>query len=887
MTSVSKSPAHSAPPGGLSPAMRQYAQQKKQAGDAVLLFRMGDFYETFYDDAKLVSRVLGIALTSRSKGENPIPLAGIPYHALDNYLKKLVEAGYRVAISEQVEDAKQAKGIVKREIVRVVTPGTLTDEMLLDEHDDSALAAVCVRAERVGLAVVELASGRFRVFDPGSEALIDELVRLRPAELLVDETAFETTGDSLSRRMAETVQSICNTAIAHRPAFEWGEHHAEQTLRDHFGVASLTGFGIEQVDVSVCAAGAILTYLNETQKTSLSHVTKIVRHTTTAYVQIDHNSWRSLEIDRTLRSGAIEGSVLHAIDRTVHPIGVRRLRRWLGAPLTDVDDIRARQDAIGAFIESSATCTEVRTLLKGMADVERIASRVALGRASPRDLAGLGITLGHLPALQRALADLGPAMLREVGDGFSDTEGLAHELQRSIRPDAPPTIREGGIIAAGYDAELDRLRAIGADGRTWLADYQKREVEATGINGLKIAFNRVFGYYIEISNTHRDRVPAHYVRRQTVKNAERYITDELKKYESEVLTAEERAQARETTLFEGIRELVAAEISVLQRVADGLGRLDVLAALAELAVDQRYTRPTLVEECCLHIVDGRHPVLDRVLEGQFVPNDCRMSARDSRVIIITGPNMAGKSTYIRQVALLTLLAQCGSYVPASEMTFSPVDRIFARVGASDELARGQSTFMVEMSEAANILNNATDRSLVILDELGRGTSTFDGLSLAWAITEHLAETIGCRTLVATHYHELTELADLHEGISNCNVAVREWEKSDTGESSIVFLHRIVPGSTDKSYGVHVARLAGVPQKVVQRSREILAELERNFARESHTAELSGRPVPPDAQLTLFENRAEAVARKLQETDINSLTPLDALQRLRELQDDLS
>ncbi|HUU86024.1 MAG TPA: DNA mismatch repair protein MutS [Phycisphaerae bacterium] len=885
-TAPSKSARTAGPPKtDLTPAMRQYVEQKQQVGDAILLFRMGDFYETFYEDARTISQALGIALTSRSKGgdNEPIPLAGIPHHALETYLTRLVQAGFRVAISEQVEDPKLAKGVVKREVVRIITAGTLTDEALLDERADNVLTAVCDDGRALGVAAIELSSGRCQVFDIPDRAVLDELVRLGPAEFLIDE---ESATDSRVARLADELLSLCQSTITRRAAHEFVEYNAEQTLRDHFGVATLAGFGFDQMTPSLRAAGAILAYLKETQKTALSHITTVRRHVSDTVVQIDHNTWRSLEIERTLRGGAREGSLLAAVDRTVHPIGARLLRRWLRSPLRRMDAIAARQDTTAYFVERQAVRRNVRLALKSMSDVERIAARVAMLRATPRDLAGLGNTLNRLPDLRRQLGDTLPALLADLTESLGGLEDVADLLEKSIRPDAPSTVQLGGIIRDAYDQELDRLHAIGRDGQDWLARYQHQQAEATGIPSLKVGFNKVFGYYIEVSHAHQERVPPDYVRKQTVKNAERYITDELKRFETEVLTAEEKARDLEAALFERIRAQVAERIKDLLRVADAVGQLDVLAGLAELAVRQRYVRPALSEELALHLRGGRHPVLEQSLADGFVPNDCHLDADEGRLLIITGPNMAGKSTYIRQVALIALLAQTGSFVPADEMTFSPVDRIFARVGASDEIARGQSTFMVEMTESANILNNATPQSLVVLDELGRGTSTFDGLSLAWAITEHLANNVRCLTLMATHYHELTELSDLLGGVKNYNVAVRESTDAD-GHESIVFLHRIVPGGTDKSYGLHVARLAGVPADVVTRSREVLAELERGFQRETKTTPLSRkRTKKDDAQLMLFTDPAEQVAKDLQSLDVNALTPLDALAKLKGFQDRL-
>ncbi len=852
--------------------MRQYAEQKKRVGDAVLFFRMGDFYETFYDDAVRCSKVLGIALTSRNKGAvDEIPLAGIPYHALDAYLKKLVAAGYRVAISEQLEDASQAKGVVKRDVVRIVTAGTLTDEALLNERDDNTLAALCVRDNQAGLALIELAGGRFEVIDVPLAAMLDELVRARPAELLVDDER-----DGPAQRMADEVRHICGTEVTRRLAHEFTAYQAKRSLTEHFEVAGLAGFGFDEMSPSLCAAGCVIQYLQETQKTSLGHIASIRRRAVSDHLQIDHSTWRSLEIERTLRSGSTEGSLFWAVDRTVHPMGGRTLRRWLRAPLIDVGEIGGRHDAVGYLGESDAVRSELRRRLKGVADVERIAGRVALARTSPRDLCCLGQTLEALPHMAEPLAECRVPFLTDIAEALQGLDDLGNLLCRAIREGAPSITRDGGFIADGFDEELDRLRGVGTDGQQWLATYQKNEAERTGITNLKVGFNRVFGYYIEVSHGGRERVPPEYVRKQTIKSAERYITDELKQYETEVLTARDRAIELEGKIFEQLRVQAADRVKDLLRVAGALGRLDCIAGLAELAIERRYVRPVFIDDGGLEIRDGRHPVLDRTLNDDFVPNDTLMACDDAHVLVITGPNMAGKSTYIRQVALLSLLAQVGSFVPAGSMSCSVVDRLFARVGSSDEIMRGQSTFMVEMTEAANILHNATSRSLVVLDELGRGTSTFDGLSLAWAITEHLATEIKCRSLIATHYHELTELAELLRGVRNYNVAVREH-----GAEGVVFLHKIVPGGASKSYGIHVAKLAGIPKPVIQRSGEVLDELQHGFERESRTPQLARKQTKDASQLALFREPGDELLDALRSLDPQSMTPLDALKRIAE------
>jgi len=891
---ATQSKAGSKKTGGLTPAMRQYADQKAAAPDALLLFRMGDFYEMFWEDAETASRVLGLTLTTRNKGENPIPLAGIPYHALASYLTKLVKAGYKVAISEQVEDPKQAKGVVKREVVRIVTPGTLTDDALLDKSEDNYLACVCQRRDGLGLACVELSTGAFWVQPVDEASLVDELARLDPAELLLPEMPIDRP-DPLAQRLSGLTDDAGGSglAITRRPPHVFDPYQAEQILCKHFGVVTLEGFGFKRIDPSLCAAAVIIDYLAETQKTSLPHIVSLKCRNTSDFVWIDQATWRSLEVDRTIRSGSVAGSLVYAIDRTASAMGARCLRRWLAAPLRKGSAIIERQQAIADLLCDPHLLNDMHQALGELADIERITARLGVGRASPRDLLALGRTLLKVEEIADRLDTLSQRtdlasqelcpFLSARSKALRGQRDLAEFLTNAIHPEAPIVLIDGGMIAPGYDEELDRLRSIGSDGKQWLADFQAREIERTGIPSLRTGFNNVFGYYIEVTNTHHDRVPPHYVRKQTLKNAERYITDELKKYETEVLTARDKAIAREQELFEVIRQHAVEHIQPLQRVALSVAEIDVVAGLSHLADERRYVRPEVVGEgIALEIKDGRHPVLEQTLAEKFVPNDCRLglpndqgdpSAKSETLIILTGPNMSGKSTYIRQVALLTLLAQTGSYVPAESMRFSPADRIFARVGASDEITRGQSTFMVEMSEAANILNNATDHSIVIIDELGRGTSTFDGLSLAWAITEQLVTGIGCRALFATHYHELTQLADYLAGVANYNVAVREWE------DNVIFLHRIIRGGTDRSYGVHVAKLAGVPRDVIARSQELLSELETNMASPGRSPKRASRRNKRDNQLMLFADPADDVIAELRKFDLNNTTPLDALKAL--------
>jgi DNA mismatch repair protein MutS len=917
------------------PAMRQYLDQKARVGDAILLFRMGDFYETFYEDAKTIARVLGLTLTARDKNSgSPVPLAGVPYHAADRYIARLVAAGYKVAVSEQLEDPREAKGVVKRDIVRIITPGTLTDENLLDEKSDNFLAAICPtarpwRSGDIGVSGVELASGKFfaRMVRPAE--LIDELARLRPAELLVPESVIDGQ-DSL----IEEIKEQLTLTITPRGAHVFDAHLGERALCEQFGVGTLSGFGFDQFDASLCAAASLLDYLRETQKSALRHLLSIQPLSRDAHVLIDTVTLRSLEIERTMRDPGApgrEGTLLWAMDQTVNPMGARRLRQWLCYPLSAAAEICRRQQAVADLMDAPDRLRMLRDLLGEACDLERIIARLGVGRATPRDMVALGQTLQLLEEMRTAIgaglksqkveksknrnedrsappqtANRKPQseidLLDELCSPLAGHEALAGELLRAIKDDAPHIVRDGGFIADGYHAELDRLRQIAQQGSRYLAEYQAREIQRTGISSLKVGFNSVFGYYIEITHQHRDKVPAEYVRKQTVRNAERYITDELKRHEHDVLGAADKSKQLEIEIFEEIREKAQKHLASLQIAADAMATLDVIAAFAEIARTRNYCRPEVAEQNAggLEIVDGRHPVLDLTLAERFVPNDCLLHAMpgdaahqatspqpQASLMIITGPNMAGKSTYIRQVALLTLMAHTGSYVPAKSMRWRPVDRIFARVGASDELSRGQSTFMVEMVEAARILNNATPRSLVILDEIGRGTSTYDGLAIAWAMTEHLAQRVGCSALFATHYHELTELAQQLPGVVNFNVAVREQLRPGDAGRGVVFLHKIVPGASDRSYGVHVAAMAGLPRSVVKRSEQVLAELEQRGHRLPAATTVGG--TQSDDQLLLFgavQQETPAwclvLADRLRSLNLDDTTPLAALGVLHDL-----
>ena len=858
----------------LTPAMRQYWEHKQQVPGAILLFRMGDFYEMFYEDAELGARVLGIALTSRDGGRTP--LAGIPHHALESYLAKLVGAGYKVAISEQIEDPRQARGIVQRAIVRIVTPGTLTDETLLERTRPNVLAALATcqggaPAQRgdPGLAWLELSTGEFVVLTAPMDRLLNELGRLDPAEvLLADEVAWGR--DDLTA----AVRSRTEAVVTLRSPTDFAPQRAAQVLREHFETAGLEGFGFEQVDAALQAAGALLAYVRETQRLAASHLRPPRRQPLESHMILDAVTLRSLEVERTLRTGAREGTLLAAVDRTRNPMGARLLRTWLRYPLRDVAEIRRRQNVVRWLREATPVRSAVHRALSEIGDLERTLGRLGVQRCTPRDLRTLGDGLARLREIRALLEQGAPPEAQALAEQLAGLDELAARLCAALRPDAPVTLREGGIFAEGYDAELDRLRSMQRDGQQWLAQFQAREIQRTGIPSLKVAYNKVFGFYIEVTHTHQRRVPPDYVRKQTTKNAERYVTEELKRHEAEVLSAETKANSLEYELFVSLRDGLRPQIPAMQRAAAACAELDVLAGWAELAGERHYCRPEFDAEPVLEIRDGRHPVLEQTLDARFVPNDTELVAAARSLALITGPNMAGKSTYIRQVALLVLLAHCGAWVPARNMRLGLVDRIFTRVGATDELVREQSTFMVEMVETANILHNATQRSLVILDEVGRGTSTFDGIALAWAITEHLATRIGCRTLFATHYHELTELGELLEPVFNLNVAVREYE------DQVVFLHRIVPGAAGRSYGLHVGKLAGLPRSVLERANAVLNELERTFARESQRPVLAAAQRRRIRQLRLFEEPEEMIVRELRDLDLSACTPEAALGRLR-------
>ena len=862
--------------------MKQFHQFKSRYADAILFFRMGDFYETFYEDAKTCSRVLGLTLTSRSKGDNPIPLAGVPYHAVDGYIKKMLQAGYKVAVCEQIEDPGTAKGVVKRDVVRIVTPGTLTDDILLNAKEDNFLCAASLGTNSAAaISWVDISTGHFFVQQIAEDKLLDELLRLSPAECLLADRRGELF-EHETKKLAKDITQLTNAIITERPGWYFDLYQGRQRLLKHFGTTTLEGFGISDGDdLLIPPAGAIIEYLNETQKTALGHIHNLKKVNRSQFLQIDATSLRSLEILRTIRTESRKNSLLDCLDETLTAMGGRMFHNWLCMPLCDLGAIELRQDAVEEFKESDTKSAEVRKLLSDVADIERIAARISTFRATPPDLLALAATLRRVPLLRNILQTFSADLALHTAKRCDSMDELAELLESAIEPNCPTHLRDGGVIKAGFSEELDSLRSISTDGQSWLKNYQKQQAERTGIANLRISYNQVFGYYIEINHSQAGKAPADYVRRQTVKNAERYITDELKEFETRALSANEKSLELEQKLFEQLRSQAGGYISRLQQLADAIAQCDCLSALAFLAKRRNYIRPKITDGGELVIHEGRHPVLAETLGPDFVSNDIELGGAGGDVLIITGPNMSGKSTYIRQTALLVLMAQAGSFIPAKDATIGLVDRIFTRVGASDELVRGQSTFMVEMTEMANILNNATAKSLVILDEVGRGTSTYDGLSLAWAITEHIAGRTKCRTLFATHYHELTELAELFGNVRNCNVAVREWM------DEVVFLHRILPGGTDKSYGIHVAKLAGVPKSIIERSVEILRELENTFAKEATGEQLARHKTKEPDKDSLFVQKQKNVLDKLASADINNLTPIEAINLLNQIKNEIN
>jgi DNA mismatch repair protein MutS len=863
----------------LTPAMKQFRYFKDKYPDAVLFFRMGDFYETFYEDAKICARVLGLTLTSRSKDTNPIPLAGVPFHAVEGYLKKMIQAGYKVAVCEQVEDPKKAKGVVKRDVVRIVTPGTLTDDVLLEEKNNNFLAAVAIGPKIAAISWVDISTGHFFAIETASEKIIDELQRLSPRECLLADVRGELFASD-HQKLKKQISQLTSAIITERPAWYFEPHSAHAALLKQFSVNTLEGFGIDENSIIPQAAGAIIEYLKETQKTALSHITLIKKLDRSNCLQIDPVTLRSLEVLQTMRTGSVRGSLLNCIDETKTAMGGRLIRNWLTMPLSDIEQIKLRQNAVEELTTSDRLCSQLAELLSEISDIERIAARISTRRNSPRDLLSLARSLAIVPALRELLSSRSSQLLNGLSTRCDSMDDLREQIDSAIVDEPPSHLRDGGVIKQGYNANLDSLRNISKDVRSWLVSYQQKQIERTGIHNLKVGYNKVFGYYIELPRSAAEKAPTDYTRKQTLKNAERYITEELHQYQEKALSAHEKSLELEQKLFEELCDTSASFISRLQALAAVIAACDCICCFATISRQRGYVRPAFEPEPVLDIQQGSHPVLAQSLSSDFVPNDTILGGDEPTLAIITGPNMAGKSTYIRQVALLVLLAHTGCFVPASSARIGITDRIFTRVGASDEIATGRSTFMVEMTETANIINNASEKSLVILDEVGRGTSTYDGLSLAWAITEHIARNIKCRTLFATHYHELTELANLFENVKNLNVAVREWM------DEVVFLHKILPGGTDKSYGVHVAKLAGIPDSIISRSKSILAELQDSFQKEVDGNKITQAPEAPPPE-PLFDQKGKSVLDRLTAVDVDNLTPIEAINLLNEIKNEMN
>jgi DNA mismatch repair protein MutS len=880
--------------------MEQYLQIKEKYKYCLLFYRLGDFYELFFEDALIASRELEITLTGKDCGmEERAPMCGVPFHSADGYIAKLVEKGYKVAICEQVEDPKTAKGIVKRDVIRVVTPGTQLDTNVLEEGKNNYIMCLYLAKGKYGVAVCDVSTGEFLTTVLNSESkVIDEIARFVPSEILANAEVVENSeGDFLNR-----VEQLFDLKISTQPSNDFVLSSADICLCNHFKVLNLGCFGLDEEPLCVCACGALMHYLTDTQKNSLNHISTIKKYTSNKYMVLDISSRRNLELTQTIRDKGKKGSLLWVLDKTKTAMGARLLRSFLEQPLVDVEEITKRLDAVEILKNAVFDRADLQELLGTVYDIERLMGRVVYGTANARDLVALRASFENIPHIKRLLTGLKGDYIVQIADDMDELEDIFNLINTTIADEPPFSVREGGIIKTGADEEIDKLRAAKEKGSTWLMELETREREATGIKNLKVKYNKVFGYYIEVSNGNLSMVPERYTRKQTLANCERYITGELKEIEDVILKADEALNDMEYDLFAKVRSTVAANINRIQKTAKAISLCDVLQSLAEVAEKNGYVKPKVDTSGELEIVNGRHPVVERTItDGSFIPNDVCIDTDTNRLAVITGPNMAGKSTYMRQTALIVIMAQIGSFVPASKARIGIVDRVFTRVGASDDLATGQSTFMVEMVEVANILNNATQNSLLILDEIGRGTSTFDGLSIAWAVLEHIARNIGARTLFATHYHELTELEGKVDGVKNYCVLVKE-----QGEK-VIFLRKIVMGSTDRSYGIHVAKLAGVPKSVTNRAEELLNSLSGYKPNTSGMLQADGNSALNDSvddseDYVYPDVKPERVALKFSDTvpeglsevgdellalDVNAMSPLDALKKLYELKEKLS
>ena len=874
---------------GLSPMMAQYVETKKQYKDCILFYRLGDFYEMFFEDALTASRELEITLTGKECGlEERAPMCGVPYHAVDNYLNRLVQKGYKVAIAEQMEDPKLAKGLVKREVIRVVTPGTITSASALDETKNNYLMGIIYMGDNMGVSVADITTGDFLVTEVDSDrVLFDEINKFSPSEIICND-AFCMSGIDI-----EDIKERYHLTVSVLEAHFFQEESCRKVLREHFKVSSLEGLGLGDYDCGVTAAGAVLQYLYETQKSTLDHMTTIVPYATGQYMVLDSSTRRNLELLETMREKQKRGSLLWVLDKTHTAMGARLLRTWIEQPLISREAIQERQKAIEELNLNYISREELGEYLNPVYDLERLIGRISYKSANPRDLLAFKNSLGMIPPIRQLLNEFTSPNLKALYEDMDTLEDLYELIERAIEEEAPITVREGGMIKDGFSEEADRLRHAKTEGKTWLAELEAKERDSSGIKNLKVKYNKVFGYYFEVTNSFKDMVPDYFIRKQTLTNAERYTTDELKNLEDVILGAEDKLYSLEYELFCEVRDKIAAEVIRIQKTARTIAGTDVYVSLSTVATRNNYVKPSINERGVIQVKGGRHPVVEKMMRDDlFVANDTYLDNGRNRISIITGPNMAGKSTYMRQTALIVLMAQIGSFVPADEANIGICDRIFTRVGASDDLASGQSTFMVEMTEVANILRNATKNSLLILDEIGRGTSTFDGLSIAWAVVEHISNTrlLGAKTLFATHYHELTELEGIMSGVNNYCIAVKE-----QGDD-IVFLRKIIKGGADKSYGIQVAKLAGVPESVIIRARELVEELSDAdlTAKAREIAEVSSnvstrKPVPrPDevelSQLTLFDTIKENdIIEEIKTLELGKMTPIDALNTLYRLQ----
>lgn len=876
----------------LTPMMKQYMETKSQYQDCILFYRLGDFYEMFFDDALTASRELEITLTGKNCGrEERAPMCGVPYHAVESYLNKLVSKGYKVAICEQVEDPKTAKGIVKREVVRIVTPGTNLDTQALDESKNNYIMCIVYIADRYGVSVADITTGDYFVTElEDSAKLMDEIYRFSPSEIICNE-AFYMSGmdlDGMKDRLGITIYSL--------DAWYFDDGICRQKLLEHFKVSSFAGLGLADYDCGVISAGALLQYLLETQKNDLSNLTHITPYMSGKYMMLDSSTRRNLELCETLREKQKRGSLLWVLDKTKTAMGARTLRKYVEQPLIDKKEIEKRLDAVQELKDQAISREELREYLSPVYDLERLIMKITYGSANPRDLTAFRTSLEMLPPIRYILQDMQCELLKSITEDLDPLEDLSTLIASAIQEEPPIAMKEGNIIRDGYNEEVDKLRRAKSDGKDWLAKLENEEREKTGIKNLRIKYNKVFGYYLEVTNSYKDLVPEYYTRKQTLANAERYITPELKELEDMILGAEDKLYALEYELYTEVRETIAAEVERIQQTAKAVAALDVFASLALVAERNNYVRPKINEKGVIDIKEGRHPVVERMIPNDmFIANDTYLDDKKHRISIITGPNMAGKSTYMRQTALIALMAQVGSFVPAKSANIGISDRIFTRVGASDDLASGQSTFMVEMTEVANILRNATSKSLLILDEIGRGTSTFDGLSIAWAVVEYISDSrlLGAKTLFATHYHELTELEGKIENVNNYCIAVKE--KGD----DIVFLRKIVKGGADKSYGIQVAKLAGVPDLVINRAKEIVEELSEEdittrvseIATKDKVSKKKPKVKKYDevdiAQMSLFDTvKDDDVLEELKNLDVGNMTPIDALNTIYRLQNKL-